>query len=753
MKKLKKKTDRRSGVFYDLFDFFKWYLWILVIGIVLGNWIYTVVRQDLEHIIATNRAAVLEQNSRIVDIQLSAINELIYTYENSFQIMSYGKQDNFATPESISKGMKVRQAIQDEGTYLLENDKSVILDHLIYYENSDRIITKNIIEKKDVLLEQYMVYPEAALKEIKQFISEENAMRRYLKATTINYYGEEKDIITYMHQMQSKEGERIYSITLIDVEKIYSGIKETLTEGSYYTIYFEDTPVVTLKTNGEHPKQYEMVEHQEHVRISESSDYMQMSQLKGKRQIEHAIFEPRVMIKAALNDVNRVFVVTACIYLLIGGGVALLFTGQNYKEVRELFKGLKGSSIRNLTEGTKQIIQKNNELHLQNEMRRYRIKNNLYKMILRGQLTDREEIKRQFSEIDEPIPEEETTYFQVISILGTIQPEVIQQYLDEVGLQQEIHSLEKIEWGKRIIYILNYGEVIRQNAVVTKLFEVEALVNKTKQTICIGVGSTQKRIEALHKSYSEAKCVAQIRSGQSDYPLLYTELITKEQELYYPEEIENKLINAVLTGDHLLVEEMLEMINQENRRLIGDLLKCLKYQQIGTLSKIMMKVNKVDETLRIQMNKRIKYMLQTLNHEEYIDIREDIEDCLKECYFSICERVERKKQEKADQIKDDIMKYIEENMTDSELCMNKITDVFDVSRGYLSKVIKEYTNKNFSTYVEEYRMELASNMIKNTQLPIYVIAEKVGYYSSGTFCRAYKRKYGISPNQLREEVS
>lgn len=75
---------------------------------------------------------------------------------------------------------------------------------------------------------------------------------------------------------------------------------------------------------------------------------------------------------------------------------------------------------------------------------------------------------------------------------------------------------------------------------------------------------------------------------------------------------------------------------------------------------------------------------------------------------------------------------------------------FQLTEAYLSQIIKKQTGINFSSYILKLRMEKANNFLKLGGITIKDIANKVGYTNTGTFRRAYKRQFGITPTQYYE---
>jgi AraC-like DNA-binding protein len=55
------------------------------------------------------------------------------------------------------------------------------------------------------------------------------------------------------------------------------------------------------------------------------------------------------------------------------------------------------------------------------------------------------------------------------------------------------------------------------------------------------------------------------------------------------------------------------------------------------------------------------------------------------------------------------------------------------------------------SYVTRLRMNLAGDYLRNGQLRISEIAERVGYESQGSFTNAFKRQFAISPREYRDK--
>ena len=79
-----------------------------------------------------------------------------------------------------------------------------------------------------------------------------------------------------------------------------------------------------------------------------------------------------------------------------------------------------------------------------------------------------------------------------------------------------------------------------------------------------------------------------------------------------------------------------------------------------------------------------------------------------------------------------------------------LAEEFGLSENYFSIFFKETMGKSFSSYLEKLRLEKAKKLIAEGKWDMETIAQMVGYGSSATFRRAFKRAYGIAPSACKE---
>ncbi|WMC93249.1 response regulator transcription factor [Kineothrix sp. MB12-C1] len=98
-----------------------------------------------------------------------------------------------------------------------------------------------------------------------------------------------------------------------------------------------------------------------------------------------------------------------------------------------------------------------------------------------------------------------------------------------------------------------------------------------------------------------------------------------------------------------------------------------------------------------------------------------------------------------------ILDYLNENYNE-DLTLDCVADKFHMSKTYVSRILKRYTNQSFLQLLICLRMDAARKMIVEDKYKLYEIAERVGYNDFSYFIQAFKKKYGVTPNEYRKGI-
>ncbi|MCR5452151.1 MAG: AraC family transcriptional regulator [Lachnospiraceae bacterium] len=94
--------------------------------------------------------------------------------------------------------------------------------------------------------------------------------------------------------------------------------------------------------------------------------------------------------------------------------------------------------------------------------------------------------------------------------------------------------------------------------------------------------------------------------------------------------------------------------------------------------------------------------------------------------------------------------YVAEHFTEDFTLTQMAEDLY-VSQFELSRIFASTFHMNFNSYVNESRLDLASNLLRQTDKPITDIMYESGFQSQRTFNRVFKEKYRVTPREYRNK--
>lgn len=95
-----------------------------------------------------------------------------------------------------------------------------------------------------------------------------------------------------------------------------------------------------------------------------------------------------------------------------------------------------------------------------------------------------------------------------------------------------------------------------------------------------------------------------------------------------------------------------------------------------------------------------------------------------------------------------IKKFLDENYH-KNIKIEEISRIVGINQNMLRKEFKKQYNTTIVDYISELRMLKAKKMIIDSKVMIKEIAIECGYEYVQNFTRAFKKKYGVSPEKLR----
>ena len=87
--------------------------------------------------------------------------------------------------------------------------------------------------------------------------------------------------------------------------------------------------------------------------------------------------------------------------------------------------------------------------------------------------------------------------------------------------------------------------------------------------------------------------------------------------------------------------------------------------------------------------------------------------------------------------------------------MEKITtedlaEHLEISSGHFSRLFKKQVGVSFVKYLNQYRMDQAEELLRNTNLKVYEVAERVGIPDYIYFTQVFRSIKGMVPTDIRK---
>jgi len=265
-------------------------------------------------------------------------------------------------------------------------------------------------------------------------------------------------------------------------------------------------------------------------------------------------------------------------------------------------------------------------------------------------------------------------------------------------------------------------------------------------TVIAGIGRVQSSIWNLKRSYNEAVQVIKYRFFLPQKSLFdIRDFAGKSHEsVFFTAEKEDELIKLILS-------KSFSGLRTYFAQLGAGFAKNLPNQS----SVMLFAYDVVSKLLRFAIDfdihdDKLQHEIQTFCGKLVV-LSSVNEICLQ--LYELCERICKKLEDSSEnahkRLNKSIMAYIRDHYSDSDLSLSSIAAEVNVSSVYLSALFKKMNGINITETITDIRMEAAENLLRNSQMTIKEISEKVGYANPFYFSACFKKKIGRTPTKYR----
>lgn len=332
-------------------------------------------------------------------------------------------------------------------------------------------------------------------------------------------------------------------------------------------------------------------------------------------------------------------------------------------------------------------------------------------------------------------------------------------YIEENALQKfalmnvfeemclDYFHINMVELGERVAAIVSLPEDKREHLDVLKN-QAENLQQMMEESfgfsVVVLIGAVCSGLEGIHASYVQAVRMEQYIHLLDADLLFYDEMKDLEPQYHYPLELEQKIINAVKVGDSSQAWATIEQVFDLNLngRVAANTYCCLVYGIIGTV------LEGARQGGYAEAAKEAAFSGSDISKMPVGKVKQQFREMLEK----VCQRIlEIQKETAKDQtLSKKIQEYIQENYQDADLNISITSQHFDLTPAYLSSIYKRQTGGSLLEYINTVRITHAQQFLEQGY-SVVEVAEMSGFRDSGTFIRAFKKKMGVTPGQLKKK--
>ena len=220
-------------------------------------------------------------------------------------------------------------------------------------------------------------------------------------------------------------------------------------------------------------------------------------------------------------------------------------------------------------------------------------------------------------------------------------------------------------------------------------------------------------------------------------------LLTKS--IYYEEDDERRLLNAVMEGEADQAGNIFREIWQRNTAEHNIPSEYMYFLLSDIVSTIIRAGNMVP--LGKEISEYILESSREMMEEKSMDrLRKKVEILIHEvsCAYG------REHDRSSERLKQRIYEYIEKNYADPNLNVEAVSDAFGRSRTNLFNLFKDGTGNSLLYHINRIRIQHAKELLRKTTKSVGVIAEETGFTSAVNFTRVFKKYTMQTPGRYRE---
>ncbi|RRD40158.1 AraC family transcriptional regulator [Leptotrichia sp. OH3620_COT-345] len=317
---------------------------------------------------------------------------------------------------------------------------------------------------------------------------------------------------------------------------------------------------------------------------------------------------------------------------------------------------------------------------------------------------------------------------------------ISKEFVMKYFMNEAIFEVVDIDFKSIAIIIENFPREEMEEILTNLIFHIE---RNFSLYFVAAVTDRYRDLKELPAAYRIAKKIMDYKYIYKQYKVIFQDIVNDNHlnKYYYPIQLEAKLISKTLGANVSEVKKVIqEIFGNDIEQKLTDKKSIREFSGLlyNTLNRILIQLNEMNMG-EINKNADITGILKIS------DVKE-LKNTFEEIVTELCNFIKENSEIDIKTIKNSIEKYLLLNYM-KDISLENLADYLGYSFKYASILFKKIMGDNFKNYLSLYRIKKAKEIMKNKEYKIKELAEMVGYNSSNTFIRTFRKYEGVSPGK------
>ncbi|WP_054023122.1 AraC family transcriptional regulator [Bacillus sp. FJAT-28004] len=292
---------------------------------------------------------------------------------------------------------------------------------------------------------------------------------------------------------------------------------------------------------------------------------------------------------------------------------------------------------------------------------------------------------------------------------------------------------------------------VLQEKIERYLCEVQSNTLKyIRISLSMAYSTMFRGLEHLPSMYNNMKgsILLKMRYGHGSIitPYMMDEINT--DNFHIPVKKEEQLVEKVVEGNYESAAAIYQTISPMLYQYSYDeILYCIVHLIYSIYSSVLSKMPAVKDSQDLTLQ---EFLRGIQNAEVSTDIDSVMDSFLQKLCYKVA--VLRNTANSNDQLVQRIIGIVEQEYSNTELCLSSIAEKLRLSSNYVGHIFKTAHGQSIAQYIFDSRMQKLDEYMRNTQLPLTSIIDKVGLERNNYFYTRFKKHFGMSLSEYRLQL-